>query len=119
MQRMTARFLLLFALLGTFDPLALAAAAAPPHACCIRKAAHQCHGSIAESDQRSIRSAACCNQDCCRAVTTSRSAHPGSSLASFFGRKVDAAISNSDFVTPPSQIFPSRSTRAPPQLSIA
>jgi hypothetical protein len=51
MRRLTARLLLLFALAGTFVPPALAATAAPPHACCIRKAAHQCHGSGPEADQ--------------------------------------------------------------------
>ena len=54
MQRLIARFLLLFALAGTFVPMAQALAAAPPHACCIRKI-HQCHGSASpESTQHVI-----------------------------------------------------------------
>jgi len=67
MQRRTAKLLLLFAMVGTFVPLALAATAAPPHACCIR-AAHKCHAMAGESDQLAIGSTGCCNHDCCRAL---------------------------------------------------
>src|ERR1017187_4362601 len=114
MQRLTARFLLLFALVGTFVPLALAAAAAPPHACCIRKTAHQCHGP--DSDQRSVRSTRCCNQDCCRAVATSQWAHPQPSAASVIASDVEARIAQSHAKTPATQLFASQSTRAPPQV---
>ncbi|MFZ0770296.1 MAG: hypothetical protein WAN08_02630 [Candidatus Sulfotelmatobacter sp.] len=116
MQRLTARFLLLFALVGTFVPLALAATSTPPHACCIRKAAHQCHGS--DLDQRAIRSSGCCNHDCCRAVSTSQSAHPQPSLLSIFSRNIDACIVESHVRTPATESFASQSTRAPPHFSI-
>src|ERR1700685_491721 len=77
MHRLTARFLLLFALVGNFVPLALASVAQKPHACCARKAARPCHGgAIADSSRLSIHDASCCNHDCCRAVTTAQWAHP-------------------------------------------
>jgi hypothetical protein len=117
MQRLTARFLLLFALAGTFVPLALAATAAPPHACCLRKGVHQSHGS--ESDQRSVRTTGCCNHDCCRAATTSQSAHPRPSLASVIAQNVDARIAESRAGTPATELLSSQSPRAPPQVSIA
>src|SRR5438270_630158 len=66
MQRLTARFLLLFALAGTFVPLTLAAVAPPPHSCCLRKAAHHCHG--AETADRSIRNTSCCNHGSVRGI---------------------------------------------------
>jgi hypothetical protein len=120
MQRLTARFLLLFALAGTFVPLALAVTAAPPHACCVRKATHQCHGSAAvESDQPAIHGTGCCNHDCCRAVTTSQSAHPQPSLASASARSVAARINESHAETPATGLLGSQSTRAPPAISIA
>jgi hypothetical protein len=119
MQRLTARFLLLFALAGTFVPLALAATAAPPHACCMRKAAHQCHGSFAESDQREVRSTACCNHAYGRAVTTSQSAHPQPSLTSAFAPHLDALIPDFPAETPAAELLASQSPRAPPQSSIA
>ena len=46
MHRLTARLLLLFALVGNLVPLALAAGAAPPHACCLRKGVHRCQDSL-------------------------------------------------------------------------
>src|SRR5689334_20600791 len=71
MRHLTATLLLLFAIAGNLVPLALAAAAGPPHACCIRKAVHPCHGAAStESESLEIRSAACCNRDCCRATAT-------------------------------------------------
>jgi hypothetical protein len=125
MQRLTARFLLLFALVGTFVPLALAATAtaAPLHSCCLRKSAHQCqrvrNAAGNEADQRSIHGAGCCNHDCCRALTTSHSADPQPSLASLFAPHVEgsvAALYSSALAT---ELLASQSSRAPPQISIA
>lgn len=77
MQRITARFLLLIALLGTIVPIAMQAKATPAHACCLRKGPHQCHESAAaHSDGPVLRDAGCCNHDCCRAVASSHWAHP-------------------------------------------
>ena len=111
MQRWTARFLLLLALVGTFVPLALAATAAPTHACCLRKA-HHCHESAAaDSEQLAIRNAACCNHDCCRAVTTPQWAQPQPGLTAVFARNVDARVAESRLGIPATQISASLRTR--------
>jgi hypothetical protein len=119
MQRLTARFLLLFAVVGAFVPLVLAAAAAPPHACCIRQAAHQCHGSFAETNQRAVRDTSCCRQDCCRAVRTSYSAHLQPTLASVLARHLKARILDFHAEASAADLLASQSPRAPPQVSIA
>jgi hypothetical protein len=123
MQRLTARFLLMFALVGTFVPLALAATAAPAHSCCLRKAAHQCHqpanASADEPDQRSIHGAGCCSHDCGRAATTSQWADPQPSLTPVFAQNVEGCVATSHNQVLASELFASQSTRAPPQLSIA
>jgi hypothetical protein len=119
MQRLTARFLLLFTLAGTFVPLALAATAAPPHACCIRKTAHQCHSSSTEAGQRTVRGIGCCNHDCCHALTTSQWAHPRGWPAAIIAQSVDGRIAESRAATPATELRASQSTRAPPPVSIA
>jgi hypothetical protein len=117
MQRLTARFLLLFAIVGAFVPLVLAAAV-PPHACCIRQAAHQCHGSFAATDQRAVRDTSCCRQDCCRAVRTSYSAHPQPTLPSVLTRHLNARILDFHAEASAADLLASQSPRAPPQVSI-
>src|SRR5947209_2121561 len=117
MQRLTARFLLLFALAGTFVPLTLAAVAPPPHSCCLRKAAHHCHG--AETADRSIRNTSCCNQGSGRAATTKHSAPPSPSLISDFAPPLDSHLTASNPAAPAQQLFSTRSPRAPPQSSLA
>jgi hypothetical protein len=119
MQRLTARFLLLFALVGTFAPLALAATPAPPHTCCLRKGIHQCHSAAPESDQRSIRDTSCCNHDCCRAVTTSQWAHTQPRMTPDFTQIIKARIADSRSDSPTTNLLSSQSTRAPPQISLA
>jgi len=119
MQRLTARFLLSFAIVGAFVPLVLAVAAAPPHACCIRQAAHQCHGSFAATDQSAVRDTSCCRQDCCRAVRTSPSAHPQPRLASVLARHLNARILDFRAEASAAELLASQSPRAPPQVSIA
>jgi hypothetical protein len=77
MQRITARFLLLIALVGTMVPVAIEAKATPRHACCVRKGSHHCHESGQEpSEQPVLADVGCCNHNCCRAVTSSQWAHP-------------------------------------------
>jgi hypothetical protein len=117
MQRLIAQFLLLFALVGTFVPLSLAVTTAPPHACCVRKAVHQCHGS--ESGQRTIGSTSCCSHDCGRAVATSRSVHVQSPLKLDGPLSLDTHIAESTSRAPVTILYASQSTRAPPQVSIA
>src|SRR6266700_3084696 len=107
MQRLTARFLLLFTLFGTFVPLAIAVPTARPHACCLRKAAHQCHGT--SSDQLAVSSTGCCNHDCCRAVTTSRSAHPEPARRVPFARNVDSHVAGLHPATPSAKLLASQS----------
>jgi len=119
MQRLTAKFLLLFAIVGAFVPLVLAVAATPPHACCIRQAAHQCHGSFAATDQRAVRDISCCRQDCCRAVRASYSAHPQPRLASVLSRHLNARILDFHAEGSAADLLASQSPRAPPQVPIA
>jgi hypothetical protein len=77
MQRLTARFLLLMALVGTFVPLAMQGKAASAHACCRRQATHHCHDSAETNPNQSVASrTGCCNHDCCHAVTSAQWAHP-------------------------------------------
>jgi hypothetical protein len=118
MQRLTARLLLLFALAGSFAPLAMQALAAPTHACCRRKAAHQCHGS-AELEGRVVRNKSCCQQNCSRGVTTSRFARPNAQASNHFTAHVDFHELRFCAAVPYYSGFASRSPRAPPQASIA
>jgi hypothetical protein len=114
MHRLTAKLLLLFALAGSCVPLALAATATAPHACCIRKA-HHCRDSASEeSEHLIIRSASCCNHDCCRAVTTSQWAYPQPSIAAISVQSVTAPLAESHPDSPAAKFSSSQSTRAPP-----
>jgi hypothetical protein len=116
MQRITVRFLLLFALLGTFLPLAQAAMPAPLHACCVRKTGH-CHESgSADSTQLVIGAKVCCIHDCCRAVTTSQWAHPQPRMTATSAPNVVARVTDSSPSTTAAGPAPFQSTRAPPQV---
>lgn len=120
MHRLTARFLLLLALVGTLVPVVLAATATPQHDCCLRKAAHQCHGTGGpESDQRTVRDTTCCHRDGCRAVTTSQWASLQPWAQSVIDQNVEAHVAESRTASPATKLFSSQSTRAPPQISIA
>jgi len=119
MQRLTARLLLLFACAGTFLPVALQAMAAPPHACCRRKAAHQCHESAdSNPEESSIRSSGCCNHDCCRTLTTSQWAdYP--KAAAILSQSIDASTSSLRAALPSREISRAHASRAPPQPALA
>jgi hypothetical protein len=124
MHRLTARLLLFFALVGSLAPLALAATAAPPHACCVRKAVHPCHDSLAsesvsETGQLVIRDANCCNGDCGRAVTTAQWAHAQSLAGTFDAPPVETHLGQPYLDSPNAKVFRFESTRAPPQFSLA
>jgi len=119
MYRLTARFLLCFALAGVFAPLAQALTAPPPHACC-RRMSHRCQDSAAaESGQPAVHGTGCCNHDCCRAVTTSQWASPQPwATAAFAGRKA-GSVGELHATIPANQLPSSQSTRAPPPISLA
>ncbi|MFZ0198994.1 MAG: hypothetical protein WB523_09460 [Candidatus Sulfotelmatobacter sp.] len=115
MHRLTARFLLFFALVGSLAPLALAVTVPPPHACCFRKGIHHCHESMAsESGQPVIQDASCCRGDCCRAVTTAQWAHPQPKLAAFFLQAHNLRLVVSEVSSPAAACAEFQSTRAPP-----
>jgi hypothetical protein len=115
MHRLTAKLLLLFALVGNLAPLALALTTANPHACCVRKAAHPCHDSaISKANQLDLRDARCCNHDCCRAVTTARWAQAQPSIPACFVHKVAARLGDTTPLAPTTEISRFQSTRAPP-----
>jgi hypothetical protein len=117
MQRLTAKFLLLFALVGTTVPLAMAVTA-PQHACCIRKT-HHCHESASpDSAQLAITSQAC-DHDCCRAVSTSQWANPQLGISSAVAQKIETRAADSQPRSPALDLKTSKSPRAPPQLSLA
>jgi len=119
MHRLTARFLLLFAVVGNLVPLALASAGKPPHACCVRKAAHPCHGgAVVDSSRLSIHDAGCGNHECCRAVTTAQWAHPQTRTASLC-RQVVSRAQEFRKEHPIKESFALQSTRAPPYCSLA
>ena len=116
MHRLTSRLLLFFALVGNLAPLALAAAAAaPPHACCLRKGLHRCHDSLtSETGQLVIRDSSCCNHDCCQSTVSARWAHPQSHAASFFLQPANARVAASQSHSPATASASFQSTRAPP-----
>jgi hypothetical protein len=118
MQRLTARLLLLFAIAGSFIPLTMQALAAPAHACCRRKATHQCHGS-AELEGRVVRNKSCCQQNCSRGVTTSQAAWPNMQATAFFTQCAEFHATHFSAAFPACRLVTSRSPRGPPQLSIA
>jgi hypothetical protein len=115
MHRLIARFLLLFALVGNLIPIALAAIATPPHACCVRKTAHHCHGSLgSDPEQISFHARNCCSHDCRGAVTADRWAHPRPSATALAALQVQPRGIRSTSATPAVVAFSIRSVRAPP-----
>jgi hypothetical protein len=77
MYRLTARLLLVFLLVGTFVPVAMAISAPQPHACCMRKAAHN-HGS----GSREIQAVGGQNHNCCPPFATAHWAELGPGIDS-------------------------------------
>jgi hypothetical protein len=116
MQRTIARLLLLFAFAGNLIPLALAATATPPHACCIRKT-HHCHNSAASSSQPELLSRDCCRQSCGQVVITAPWAHPQTHAASTKDQIVTSRLTPLDQPAFSSESLIQQATRAPPLLS--
>src|SRR5262249_47299073 len=120
MQRITARFLLLMALLGTVVPIAMQAKATPPHACCLRKGPHQCHESAAAHSERPVlRDAGCCNHNSGRAVTSSHWAHPLPSLNAAGAQGSIASEASNPGDEPSSLSYSLLRSRAPPLSVLA
>lgn len=120
MQHLTARLLLLIALAGTFAPLALQAAAAPSHACCLRKAMHRCHEAAAADRHEPVASApGCCHQNCYRAAITKQCAHPEPSIEAAFARNTENHESDFQPEVPDFNLLSTQSTRAPPEFAHA
>src|SRR5580698_9271047 len=115
MHRLTARFLLIVALVGSLAPLATAAAA-PIRACCVRKAVHHCHDPLAskqisETGQLVVNDSSCCNHDCGRAVTQAQWAQAQPPAASALARNVEAYVRQSTQVSPNTEVSRFQSTR--------
>jgi hypothetical protein len=120
MYRLTATFLLLFAMAGDCVPLALAVTAAPTHACCVRKAAvRHCHGSAAlESPSAEISSAVCCGHDCCGAAATGQWAHPHPRIAAASAQEIEVHYNQFHDVLPIAELSPFQPARAPPKVEL-
>jgi len=118
MRRLTARLLLLFALLGNFVPIALAVSPAATPKCCLRKGVHHCQSSLLAGEELSLSSNACGSHDCCRAARPAHWPHPEARNCSAAAQNAEIYLSR----VPPSRLNPkataSRSTRAPPEFSI-
>jgi hypothetical protein len=117
MQRLTAKFLLLFALVGTIVPIATAVTA-PQHACCIRKT-HHCHESASPDSTQLAISSQTCDHDCCRAVSTSKWANLDLGIKTAFVQNIEPRAADSQSHSPTLELTASTSPRAPPQLSLA
>jgi hypothetical protein len=125
MRRLTARLLLLFAIAGTFVPIALAYAAPVP-SCCLRKAVHQtmhhCHEAadteMASSgeEQSTLHASATCNHECCRGAATSQSARPQSPLIANSLAVTHSRIIHAQPESPSAALATFQSTRAPPAV---
>jgi hypothetical protein len=119
MDRLIARLLLLFALVGNFIPLALAAGASPVAKCCLRKAVHPCHKASAQADEGfSVHSNSCCSHDCCRAVTPAHWAHPEARSGATSEYCQESCLISAQPRSLSTETYASLSTRAPPQSSI-
>src|SRR5271169_1905152 len=118
MHRLTARLLLFLALAGNLVPLAPAATAAPPHACCLRKGVHHCQDSLTpESEQLVIRDASCRNRDCRRAVTTAQWAYAQPKSIAFILPAITARLTGTEPNSPSNASAEFESSRAPPVRS--
>jgi hypothetical protein len=118
MHRVTAKLLLLFALLGNFVPIALAVSPTATPKCCLRKGVHHCHSTAQAGEELSLSSNLCGSHDCCRAATPAHWAHPEARNCSAAAQSVETFLS----LVRPSRLNAeapaSLSTRAPPAFSI-
>jgi hypothetical protein len=117
MQRLTAKFLLFFALFGTVVPIAMAVTASQ-HACCVRKT-HHCHDSASPESAQLAFTAKTCDHDCCRAVSTSRWANLQLGISPAYVQNIEPRAADSQPRTPALKLTASASPRAPPQCFLA
>lgn len=119
MHRLTAKLLLLFAIVGNLIPLALAVTAPPLHSCCMRKA-HRCHEqAAAEAGQPVFRDPCSCNNHSRHAATTPQWAHPKTQIAEISGSAVERLDRKIESTLPSVQPASLHASRAPPSFSIA
>jgi hypothetical protein len=118
MHRLTARLLLLFALLGNFVPIALAVSPASTPKCCLRKGVHHCHDTWLAGEELSLSANSCGSHDCCRAATPAHWAHPEARNAAASAHHVELYLNNAHPASLSLVAFSSLSTRGPPQVSI-
>jgi len=114
MHRGTARLLLVLLLLGVFVPVALAIAAAPPHACCVRKPMHGRPSHDAEFQAPP----GCCQHDCCRPLTVSRGVRLTSKGCTRATPASTILQSELRSIHVPSSVNCAHPGRAPPQFTI-
>lgn len=115
-----AKFLLLLTVMGTLAPAALAIAAPATHACCRRKSVHRCRESASTTADRSVlRSADCCNHDCCRGVTAARWAYTHSAVGTPHQDAAKNCPHSGDAVFAIAAIRGSQLTRGPPLCTLA
>jgi hypothetical protein len=113
MHRMTARLLLIFVLVGTFAPVALAISAPPPHACCMRKM----HPHT--SPETAFTALDLGSHDCCRPLTVSHAAQPRPRPSAYAVPASAALLPRLLPVDPTPAVNAAHSGRAPPSFSIA
>jgi hypothetical protein len=111
MHRLTARFLLLFLVVGATEPMLQALSAVPPHACCLRKL----HGATGR--QSGIHDSTRHQGNCCPPMTAPF-------VASFRGSiSVIVLLHSSELVLTPAylghtfDVAADHPSRAPPALS--
>jgi hypothetical protein len=123
-HRWIARLLVLVIIAPAFGPLAMASAAQPQPAHCLRQPAKpvmQCHHGMAmvsepASSEASFRTLEqCCqNHDCCRSLASPQWAQPQSKLFSRQGSPTERALSWPDAQLTPLTPVDNDSARAPP-----
>src|SRR5579863_3170294 len=115
MHRSTARLLLVLLLVGVFTPVALAISAAPAHACCLRKPMH----GRPSHDAQFEAPPGCCQHDCCRSLTVSRTANLTSKTCTQALSASTILQSERELIRFSASVNHAHSGRAPPQCFIA
>lgn len=118
MHRLTAKLLLIFALLGNFVPIALALSPAAVPKCCLRKGVHHCHNAALAGEELSLFSNLCGSHDCCRAAAPVYWAHLEARNSSAAVQSIEIHLNQTRPSRFNAEAPASLSTRAPPELSI-